>query len=128
MLTAGVRLDRITFDQYGSTRLSATDPDVVAGRAIASTLKFTPQIEDTTRFKPVTSTLGGVLHATRAFSIFYNHANNNSQPPFNARVLPDETLPPPFDGLSDDSLLRMLAGFVTPTSGRIFFDELLNIG
>ncbi len=115
VLTAGVRWDRITFDQFGDTRLSANDPDVLAGRAIQNTVRFTREIEDTTRFKPATSTLGGVWHATRVFSVFYNHANNNAQPPLNARVLPDETLPPPFDGQTDD------AGFmVNLLDGKIF--------
>lgn len=122
VLTAGVRFDRIAFDQYGDTRLSAADPDVLAGRAIANTVRFTRAIEDTTRFQPVTRTLGGVVHATRWLSVFYNHANNNSQPPFNARVLPDETLPPPFDGLSDDYgfMLSFLDGkcFVRATAFR----------
>jgi outer membrane receptor protein involved in Fe transport len=112
VLTAGVRWDRITFDQFGDTRLSASDPDVLAGRAIQNTVHFNREIEDTTRFKPVTSTLGAVWHATRLVSVFYNHANNNSQPPLNARVLPDETLPPPFDGMSDDYgfMLNLLDG------------------
>ncbi|MDO8632409.1 MAG: hypothetical protein Q7R41_18150, partial [Phycisphaerales bacterium] len=61
---------------------------------------------------PVTSTLGGVFHATRVFSVFYNHASNNSQPALNVRVLPDEKLPPPSDGLSDDYgfMLNLLDG------------------
>jgi hypothetical protein len=119
-LTAGVRWDRITFDQFGDTRLSANDPDVLAGRAIQNSVRFTKEIEDTTRFRPVTSTLGGVWHVTRTFSVFYNHANNNSQPPLNARVLPDETLPPPFEGKSDDYgfMLNLLDGkiFVRATA------------
>ena len=112
VVTAGVRWDRIRFDQHGSTRLTATDPDVVAGRAIASTLKFTSEIEDTRRFEPVTGTQGIVFHATPVVSLFYNHANNNSQPPPNSRILPDETLPDPFDGVSDDYgfMLNLLDG------------------
>lgn len=112
VVTAGVRWDRIRFDQYGDTRLSASDPDVLAGRAVQNSVRFTSQIEDSTLFKPVTSTLGGVWHATRIVSLFYNHANNNSQPPLNARILPDETLPPPFDGKSDDYgfMLNLLDG------------------
>ncbi len=113
--TAGVRWDRIRFDQYGDTRLSASDPDVLAGRTPLNTVRFTPVIADTTRFDPVTTTVGGVYHATKALSVFYNHSSNNSQPPLNFRVLPDETLPPPFDGLSDD------AGFMLNLlDGRIF--------
>jgi iron complex outermembrane receptor protein len=112
VITAGVRRDRITYDQHGDTRLSADDPDVRAGRAIQNTVKFTNEVVDTTEFKPVTSTLGGVYHVTKMFSVFYNHANNNAQPPLNARVLPDEKLPPPFDGLSEDYgfMLNLLDG------------------
>ncbi|MFM9079900.1 MAG: TonB-dependent receptor plug domain-containing protein, partial [Opitutaceae bacterium] len=112
VVTAGLRGDRIRFDQHGDTRLSADDPDVRAGRAIRNTVKFTREVVDQTEFKPVTSTLGGVYHATKVFSVFYNHANNNAQPPLNARVLPDEKLPPPFDGLSDDYglMLNLLDG------------------
>jgi iron complex outermembrane recepter protein len=114
IVTAGVRYDRIKFDQHGDTRLSANDPDVLAGRAIQNTVRFTDEVVDTTRFKPVTSTLGGVWHVTPVVSLFYNHANNNSQPPLNARILPDEKLPPPFEGLSDDYgfMLNLLDGRV----------------
>jgi outer membrane receptor for monomeric catechols len=112
VVTAGVRWDRITFDSYGDARLAATHPDVVAGRAIANTVRFTSTIDDTTIYEPVTSTQGLVFHATRLLSVFYNHANNNAQPPLNARVLPDERLPPPFEGVSDDYgfMLNLLDG------------------
>jgi iron complex outermembrane recepter protein len=120
VFTGGVRWDRIRFDQYGNQRLSATHPDVVAGRRIANTVAFTDQVEDTTRFEPVTTTLGGVFHATPVFSVFYNHSTNNAQPPLNVRVLPDETLPPPFEGVSDDYgfMLNLLEGkiFVRATA------------
>lgn len=62
-----------------------------AGLAIQNTVKFTTEVVDQTEFKPITSTLGSVFHATKVFSVFYNHANNNAQPPLNARVLPDES-------------------------------------
>lgn len=110
--TGGVRWDRIRLDQFGDTRFAATHPDVVAGRTIANTVTFTNEIEDTTRFSPVTSTLGGVFHATKRFSVFYNRANNNGQPKLNVRILPDETLPPPSTGESDDYgfMLNLLDG------------------
>lgn len=112
VLTLGVRRDRITFEQHGDTRLSAEDPDVRAGRAIRNTVRFTPEVVDRTRFTPVTGTLGGVWHVSGRLSLLYNHANNNAQPPLNARVLPDERLPPPFDGVSDDAgfMLNLLDG------------------
>lgn len=112
VITAGIRWDQISFDQYGDLRLSATDPEVVAGRAIANTVKFSDRVEDTTSYEPVTSTQGIVFHATPVFSVFYNHANNNSQPPLNARVLPDERLPDPFEGETHDYgfMLNLLGG------------------
>ena len=122
VVTAGVRWDRISFDSYGDTRLAPNHPDVVAGRAIANTVKFTSTIDDTTVYEPVTSTQGIVFHATKLVSLFYNHANNNAQPPLNARVLPDERLPPPFEGNSDDYgfMLNLLDGkiFLRATAYR----------
>ena len=41
VITAGVRGDRITFDQHGDTRLPANDPDVRAGRPLPNTVTFT---------------------------------------------------------------------------------------
>lgn len=112
IVTAGVRWDRIAFDQYGSTRTNAADPDVLAGRTIVNTVKFTDVVDDTTHYTPVTSTQGIVFHATKTFSVFYNHGTNNAQPPLNARVLPDERLPEPFEGKSDDYgfMLNLLEG------------------
>jgi hypothetical protein len=109
-----VRWDRIKLDQYGDTRLTATHPDVVAGRKILNTVAFTDEIEDTTRFDPVTSTLGAVYHATKFLSVFYNRSNNNGQPKLNVRILPDETLPEPSTGESDDYgvMLNLLDGKV----------------
>lgn len=122
VVTAGVRRDRLRFDQYGDARLAADAPDVLAGRAIANTIVFTPAIADVTRFAPVTSTVGGVWHASRWLSFFANHATNNAPPPLNFRVLPDETLPPPFDGRSDDAglMLQLWEGrvFVRATAFR----------
>lgn len=114
IVTAGVRYDRISFDQYGERRFAATDPEVVARQRVANEVTFTGAIDDTTRYHPVTSTQGIVFHATKVVSVFYNHANNNSQPPLNARALPDERLPPPFEGVSDDYgfMLNLLDGRV----------------
>jgi iron complex outermembrane receptor protein len=102
VFTGGIRRDRITFDQHAGTRLSADDPEVKAGTKVLNEVRFAPGIASTTQFAPVTGTLGVVYHATRIASVFYNHANNNSQPSLNQRILPDEILPPPSDGLSDD--------------------------
>lgn len=114
IFTGGIRWDRIRLDQYGDSRLTASDPDVVAGRKILNTVTFIDQIEDTTRFDPITGTVGGVYHVARPFSVFYNHSNNNGQPKLNVRVLPDETLPEPSAGESDDYgfMLNLLDGKV----------------
>ncbi|MBL9201272.1 MAG: hypothetical protein JNL39_12240, partial [Opitutaceae bacterium] len=127
VVTAGVRWDRIAFDQHGEERYAATHPDVVAGRAIANTFRFTSAVDDTTRYEPVTSTQGVVFHATKVFSVFYNRANNNAQPALNARVLPDERLPPPFEGRTQDAgfMLSLLDGraFLRATAYRTTQDK-----
>jgi outer membrane receptor protein involved in Fe transport len=114
IFTGGLRWDRIRLDQYGDTRLTAADPDVIAGRKILNTVAFTRTIADTSRFDPVTGTVGAVWHAAKPFSVFYNRANNNGQPKLNVRVLPDETLPEPSTGESDDYgfMLHLLDGKV----------------
>lgn len=106
-LTAGLRSDRIRFDQYGETRLSASDPSVLAGRAIAGTPVFSTEIADVRHVDPTTGTLGGVWHVARWLSVFANRSSSNAPPPLNFRVLPDETLPPPFDGKSVDAGLML---------------------
>ena len=112
VFTGGLRSDRIGFDQTGSTRLSARDPEVLAGRAIVNQLRYTSAIESTTIYDPVTSTLGGVMHITPWLSAFYNRADNNSQPSGNTRILPDETLPSPPGGAGQDCglMLNLLDG------------------
>ena len=122
VLTGGLRSDRIIFARAGSTRLSANDPEVLAGRAIANTLRFTPEVAVRDVYKPTTSTLGGVLHLTSWLSAFYNEADNASQPSPNLRILPDELLPPPPKGIGRDFglMLDLLEGrwFVRATAFR----------
>lgn len=114
IVTAGVRFDRISFDQHGERRFTASDPEVRAGRRLVNEVSFSSAIDDTTRHSPVTSTQGVVFHANKLVSLFYNHGTNNSQPPLNARVLPDERLPEPFEGETDDYgfMLNLLEGRV----------------
>lgn len=123
VFTGGLRSERIKIEQAGNTRLSANDADVLAGRAIRNELKFTPHtIADTNIYKPVTATLGAVLHLTPWLSTFYNQADNNSAPTFNRRVLPDELLPPAPSAVSKDYglMLNLLDGrvFVRATTFR----------
>lgn len=102
IVTGGIRSDQIRLDQFGNSRLGPTHPDVIAGRKILNTVTFTNAIDDTTRYDPITGTVGAVYHASKLFSVFYNRANNNGQPKLNTRVLPDETLPEPSAGESTD--------------------------
>ncbi len=66
--------------------------------------------------------MGGVFHATKIISVFANHADNNGRPAPNGRVLPDKTLPPPTEGITDDAgfMLNLLDGkvFVRATAYR----------
>lgn len=122
IVTAGVRYDRIRFDQHGERRYTANDPEVLARRRLVNEVTFSSAIEDTTRYFPVTSTQGVVFHATPRFSVFYNRGNNHAQPPLNSRVLPDERLPEPFAGESADwgAMLNLLDGrlFLRATAYR----------
>lgn len=102
IVTAGVRQDEITFDSFGSSRYVATDPEVIAGTKIVNELKYSNTVESTQVYKPLTGSEGVVYHINNTFSVFYNHANNNSQPPISFRILPDLALPKPFDGEGDD--------------------------
>ena len=114
IVTAGIRYDRISFDQHGERRFTASDPEVRAGRRLVNEISFSDTVDDTTRHAPVTSTQGVVFHANKLVSLFYNHGTNNSQPPLNARVLPDERLPEPFEGETHDYgfMLNLLEGKV----------------
>ena len=122
VLTGGLRSDRIVFATAGFTRLSANDPEVLAGRAIANVLRFTSDIAARDIYKPTTSTLGGVLHLTSSLSAFYNEADNASQASQNQRILPDELVPPPPKGVGRDFglMLDVLEGrwFVRATAFR----------
>jgi iron complex outermembrane recepter protein len=102
VITAGARIDRLTFDEMGSGRLGADHPLVRTGRRIANTLTFTPEVMDSQRFKPLNRTLGAVWHATPWLSLFGNVSDNNAQPKLNVAVLPDEKLPPPATGETRD--------------------------
>ncbi len=102
IVTAGVRWDTITFDEYGDSRLGASHPLVLAAKRVLNSLTYTDSVRDTFKYRPVTSTFGAMFHAAPWLSVFYNHGDNNAQQPSNARILPEESLPPPAEGKTDD--------------------------
>jgi len=115
VLTGGLRLDRVDFNEYASGRLPANDPEVLAKRAVANSVMFTDTVAKTYSYRPQTATVGGVFHVTSAVSVFYNHGTTYGQPGYLRRILPDFSLPPPPDGITDD------AGFMLNLrDGKVF--------
>jgi|GEM_PF-606684 len=112
-VTAGLRKDRITFNSFGNKIREDGDP-VIAGSTVAGTPIFTDEIIRENDFDLNTGTLGAVFHVSQALSVFSNYANNNGQPRFNRRILPDLTLPPPTEGESIDGgfMLNLFDGKV----------------
>jgi hypothetical protein len=102
VFTGGVRWDTIRYQQHLGGRFAADNPRVRSGEALVNSVTFVPEMEEPFEYKPSTSSLGGVYHATKWFSVFYNHSNSNSQPAPNASILPDEKLPAPSEGATDD--------------------------
>lgn len=102
VFTGGVRWDTIRYQQHLGGRFTADNPRVRSGEVLVNSVTFVPEMEEPFEYKPVTSSLGGVYHATKWLSVFYNHSNSNSQPAPNVVVLPDEKLPAPSDGATDD--------------------------
>lgn len=120
VVTGGLRKDRIVYDQHGSARYVAADPEVQSGERLLGELHYTPEIAQTFVYEPTTYTVGGVYHLTPRLSVFYNTSTNNAQPRQNQNILPDETLPPPSDGKTHDYgfMLSFLEGkfFVRATA------------
>ncbi len=102
IVTGGVRWDKFSFDQLGSARLGADHPLVRSRQRVLNSLTFTDAVMNTQSYQPVTSTLGAMWHVTPVFSVFYNQGDNNAQPKLNTVILPDETLPPPAEGKTQD--------------------------
>ncbi len=115
VITGGLRLDWVDFNEYASGRLPADDPEVLAKRAVANSVMFTDSVAKTYSYRPQTLTLGGVFHVNPVVSVFYNHGTTYGQPGYLRRILPDFSLPPPPDGITDD------AGFMLNLrEGRVF--------
>jgi iron complex outermembrane recepter protein len=100
--TLGYRIDRITFKNANEARVSnPLDPRVIQREVVLNEWDFdgTYKID---RYEPKTFTAGGVLHATRRISLFYNFSKNNGTPRFDRTVLPHGDVPPPTEGRGKD--------------------------
>jgi iron complex outermembrane recepter protein len=101
-ITAGYRQDDISFDNAQEARVTdPNDPRVRSGQVVLNEWDFNGQTV-TNRYKPQTFTAGGVLHATRRMSLFYNYSKNSGTPRFDRTVLPYGDVPPPTEGKGRD--------------------------
>ncbi len=100
--TLGYRRDDIVYLDSTSGRVtSATDPRVTSGQMLLNEVAVLPGFTQNT-FKSDTLSLGGVLHFSRRFSVFYNQSTNHGAPRFDRRILPDGRIPPPPEGETRD--------------------------
>ncbi|MEY2878299.1 MAG: hypothetical protein RLZZ15_679 [Verrucomicrobiota bacterium] len=91
--TLGFRKDAIIYQDDESARIaSATDPRITSGQYVLNELAAVPGF---TRHDvaPRTTTAGGVFHATKRLSVFYNHSSNVGAPRFLRTLLPRGELP-----------------------------------
>jgi outer membrane receptor protein involved in Fe transport len=151
--TLGWRLDDVTFRNEGEARVSnPSDPRVASHQMLLNEWDFNGAY-DSNHYKPSTITAGGVLHATKRLSVFFNASENNGPPRFERTVLPNGGVPPPitgsgrdfglmFDFLGDGRYFTRLTyykseqlndasiipdGLTISTSGSLGGDNLLNI-
>jgi outer membrane receptor protein involved in Fe transport len=100
--TVGARRDDIRFKNAQEERVTdPNDPRVTSKLIAAGEWYFNGQ-HVYHRYKPTTFTAGGVLHATKRLSLFYNLSRNNGQPRFDRTVLPDGEVPEPTQGRGRD--------------------------
>jgi outer membrane receptor protein involved in Fe transport len=100
--TVGARRDDIKFKNAQEERVTnANDPRVTSKLIAAGEWYFNGQHVNH-RYKPTTFTAGGVLHATKRLSLFYNMSRNNGQPRFDRTVLPNGEVPEPTEGRGRD--------------------------
>lgn len=100
--TLGARRDAIKFKNAQEERvLDPNDPRVVSKLLAAGEWYFNGQYVRH-RYSPTTFTAGGVLHATKRLSLFYNLSRNNGQPRFDRTVLPNGDVPEPTEGRGRD--------------------------
>jgi outer membrane receptor protein involved in Fe transport len=100
--TFGVRKDDITFVNAQENRiLDRNDPRVTSGRFAFAEWDFDGTFT-TRKYSPSTFSAGGVLHATRRISLFYNTSRNSGAPRFDRTVAPTGDVGPPTEGRSRD--------------------------
>jgi hypothetical protein len=100
--TLGARRDDIKFKNAQEERVvDPNDPRVVSKLLSAGEWYFNGQYVHHA-YKPTTFTAGGVLHATKRLSLFYNLSRNNGQPRFDRTVLPNGDVPEPTEGRGRD--------------------------
>ncbi len=100
--TLGARRDDIKFKNAQEERvLDPNDPRVVSKLIAAGEWYFNGQYMRH-HYTPTTFTAGGVLHATKRLSVFYNVSRNNGQPRFDRTVLPNGDVPEPTEGRGRD--------------------------
>ena len=100
--TLGVRRDDIELAVDQENRIAdPNDPRITSKRFTLNEWDF----DGTTvmhHFKPTTFTAGGVLHATKRISLFYNMSKNSGTPRLDRNVLPHGDIPDPTEGKGRD--------------------------
>lgn len=100
--TLGYRLDQIMFKTANEARVGdANDPRVQSRALVRNEWDF-DGTHDINEYEPTTFTAGGVLHAHRRVSLFYNFSKNSGSPRFDRTVLPNGDVPPPTEGRGKD--------------------------
>ena len=122
--TVGARRDTIKFKNAQEERVTDPNDPRVTSKLIAAGEWYFDGNYVRHRYEPTTFTAGGVLHATKRLSLFYNMSRNNGQPRFDRSVLPNGEVPEPtegrgrdfgvmFDVLGDDRLFIRTTWFET---------------
>ncbi|PAW65747.1 MAG: hypothetical protein B9S34_09965 [Opitutia bacterium Tous-C1TDCM] len=100
--TLGARRDDIKFKNAQEERVTnPADPRVTSKLIAAGEWYFNGQ-HVRHHYQPTTFTAGGVLHAAKRLSLFYNMSRNNGQPRFDRTVLPNGEVPEPTEGRGRD--------------------------
>ena len=100
--TFGIRKDEITFVNAQENRITnPNDPRVTSGRFALSEWDFDGTFT-TRKYTPTTFSAGGVLHATKRISLFYNTSRNSGAPRFDRTDAPTGDVGPPTEGRSRD--------------------------
>ncbi|MDP3071723.1 MAG: hypothetical protein Q8N18_15640 [Opitutaceae bacterium] len=100
--TLGARRDDIQFKNAQEERVTNPNDPRVTSKLIAAGEWYFNGEHVRHRYKPTTFTAGGVLHATKRLSFFYNLSRNNGQPRFDRTVLPNGEVPEPTEGRGRD--------------------------